>query len=55
MLINTNQQLAVEYLRSVWEKIPSFDELNQLCVIEIIRKDCKNPSADKVSDGKYKF
>jgi coatomer subunit beta len=47
-LINTNTTLAVEYLSSVWTQIPTFDAPLQLSVLELIRKDCRNPSADKV-------
>ncbi|KAJ3092871.1 coatomer subunit beta [Quaeritorhiza haematococci] len=47
MLMNTKPQLAVEYLNSVWNQIPNFDELMQLAVIELIRKDCRNSGADK--------
>ncbi|KAJ3382672.1 coatomer subunit beta [Lobulomyces angularis] len=48
MLMNTNQQSTVEYLDSVWSLITtSFDENLQLAAIELIRKDCKSPGADK--------
>ncbi|KAJ3183421.1 coatomer subunit beta [Geranomyces variabilis] len=47
MLMNTNQALAVHYLNSVFHQIPVFDELLQLSVIELIRKDCQSASADK--------
>ncbi|KND03510.1 coatomer subunit beta [Spizellomyces punctatus DAOM BR117] len=47
MLMNTKQALAVQYLNTVFNQIPAFDELLQLSVIELIRKDCRNPTADK--------
>ncbi|KAI8824581.1 adaptin N terminal region-domain-containing protein [Fimicolochytrium jonesii] len=47
MLLNTNQQLAVQYLNSVFNQIPAFDELLQLSVIELIRKDYRSATADK--------
>ncbi|KAI8920089.1 adaptin N terminal region-domain-containing protein [Powellomyces hirtus] len=47
MLMNTNQALAVQYLNTVFNQIPAFDELLQLSVIELIRKDCQNAAADK--------
>ncbi|KAJ1554954.1 coatomer subunit beta [Nowakowskiella sp. JEL0078] len=48
MLINTKPTLAVKYLQSVWSQVTgSFDELMQLASIELIRKDCRNPSAEK--------
>lgn len=44
MLCNTSQSKAVEYLAEVFDQIGSFDELLQLAVIELIRKDCRtNP------------
>lgn len=48
MLINTNQKMAIEYLNTCWDQIGAFDELLQLAVIELIRKDCRSPQADKV-------
>ncbi|KAI8808805.1 adaptin N terminal region-domain-containing protein [Cladochytrium replicatum] len=51
MLINVKPALAVTYLNSVWSQVTStFDELMQLAAIELIRKDCRFPTADK---GKY--
>ncbi|KAJ3177707.1 coatomer subunit beta, partial [Irineochytrium annulatum] len=47
MLMNTKQQLAVQYINSVFPQIPAFDEVLQLAVIELIRKDCRSPQADK--------
>jgi len=47
-LANISLPLAAEYLNSVWSQIDSFDEALQLAVIEIIMKDCRNPTANKV-------
>ena len=48
MLSSINQQLAVDYLNSVWSTIPSqFDDLLQIAAIQLIRKDCSSPQADK--------
>ncbi|KAI9346734.1 adaptin N terminal region-domain-containing protein [Zopfochytrium polystomum] len=47
MLINTKPAKAVQYLQSVITQIPSFDEVIQLAAIELIRKECRNPQADK--------
>ncbi|KAJ3020287.1 coatomer subunit beta [Thoreauomyces humboldtii] len=47
MLMSTNQALAVQYLNTVFDQIPAFDELLQLAVIELIRKDCQSATADK--------
>jgi len=47
-LANISLPLAAEYLNSVWSQIDSFDEAMQLAVIEIIMKDCRNPTANKV-------
>lgn len=47
MLINTSLPTAVEYYHQVFNQIPNFDQGIQLIFIEMIRKDCKNPSADK--------
>jgi coatomer subunit beta len=46
-LANISLPLAAEYLNSVWSQIDSFDEAMQLAVIEIIMKDCRNPTANK--------
>ncbi|KAJ3120133.1 coatomer subunit beta [Nowakowskiella sp. JEL0407] len=51
MLINTKPSLAVQYMQSVWSQVTgTFDELMQLAAIDLIRKDCKNATADR---GKY--
>ena len=48
-LANCSMQKAVEYLLSVYDQIPSLDELMQMAVIELIRKDCANDSVHRVS------
>ena len=48
MLCNTDQARAVEYLNDVFDQVPNFDELLQLSVIELIRKDCRNNSTNRV-------
>lgn len=48
MLMNTSLPLAVSYYHSVVGQIPSMDLALQLIFIEIIRKDCRSPNADKV-------
>ncbi|KAG8905311.1 coatomer subunit beta, partial [Tulasnella sp. 417] len=54
-LANCSMPRAVEYLLSVYEQIPSLDELMQLAFIELIRKDClgetpnRNPAAIKAA------
>ncbi|CAG8629950.1 983_t:CDS:10 [Acaulospora morrowiae] len=50
MLCNTNQSRAVEYLNDIFDQVPNFDELLQLAVIELIRKDCRN---NNINRGKY--
>ncbi|RUP49758.1 adaptin N terminal region-domain-containing protein [Jimgerdemannia flammicorona] len=47
MLYNTSQARAVEYLNQVFNQVPSFDELLQLSVIQLIRKDCRTNAANK--------
>ncbi|KAJ3082287.1 Coatomer, beta subunit [Rhizoclosmatium globosum] len=47
MLMNTKQSLAVEYLASQYNAVDKFDEILQQAVIELIRKDCRSPTADK--------
>ncbi|GAB5593932.1 coatomer subunit beta [Umbelopsis nana] len=47
MLCNTSQDRAVEYLMDVFPQVPSFDELLQLAIIELIRKDSKTNPANK--------
>ncbi|TPX35212.1 hypothetical protein SmJEL517_g02342 [Synchytrium microbalum] len=50
LLMNTKQQLAVQYLNSVFAQITTFDELLQLALIELIRKEARANTADK---GKF--
>lgn len=49
MLCNTSQERAVEYLNDVFPQVPTFDELLQLAVIELIRKDSKTNPANKAA------
>ncbi|KAG9054126.1 coatomer subunit beta [Serendipita sp. 407] len=46
-LINVATPKAVEYTLSVYDQVGIFEELMQLAVIELIRKDCKGESANK--------
>lgn len=41
---------AVEYILSIYDTIPSLDESLQMSIIEVIRSDCKNDSAHRVSE-----
>ncbi|KAI8138542.1 adaptin N terminal region-domain-containing protein [Fennellomyces sp. T-0311] len=50
VLCNIDRPLAVEYLLQVFALVPSFDELLQLAVLELIRKDSK---ANTVNKGPY--
>lgn len=50
LLCNIATEKAVEYLMSVYESIPTMDELMQLAVIELIRKECRPDSPNRVSD-----
>lgn len=47
-LVNYATPKAVEYLLSVYDQVGGFDELMQLAVIELIRKDCKTETANRV-------
>ena len=49
MLCNTAQDRAVEYLNDVFPQVPNFDELLQLAVIELIRKDSKTNPANRAA------
>ncbi|KAJ3395261.1 Coatomer subunit beta [Entophlyctis sp. JEL0112] len=53
MLMNTNQALAVDYLSTQFDVVQRFDEVLQQAAIELIRKDCRNPNADKLWKAKY--
>jgi coatomer subunit beta len=48
VLCNIDQTLAVQYLQQTIDSVASFDELLQLAVIELIRKDSKSSSVNKV-------
>lgn len=48
VLCDINRPLAVEYLQQVFHLVPTFDELLQLAVLELIRKDSKTNTANKV-------
>lgn len=52
VLCNVDQGLAVHYLLQVMDSVPTFDELLQLAVIELIRKDSKTSSTNKVNRKK---
>ncbi|KAJ3276624.1 coatomer subunit beta [Terramyces sp. JEL0728] len=47
LLMNTALPVAVQYYHTVSGQITNFDQQLQLVFIEIIRKDCRSPSADK--------
>ncbi|GAA5804521.1 adaptin N terminal region-domain-containing protein [Helicostylum pulchrum] len=49
VLCNVDQGLAVQYLLQVIDSVPTFDELLQLAVIELIRKDSKISSTNKAA------
>ncbi|GAN00994.1 coatomer protein [Mucor ambiguus] len=49
VLCNVDQPLAVQYLLQVIDSVPTFDELLQLAVIELIRKDSKVSSTNKAA------
>jgi coatomer subunit beta len=49
VLVTVDQALAVHYLLQVIDSVPSFDELLQLAVIELIRKDSKTSSVNKAA------
>jgi coatomer subunit beta len=42
---------AVEWIFSVRDTIGSLDEGLQMAIVEVIRQDCKNDSANRVSAG----
>ena len=47
-LTNCALTKAVEWMFSVYEQIASFDELMQLAVIDLVRKDCKGETTQRV-------
>ena len=48
MLINSSLPAAVVYYHQVFEQIPQMEQGMQLMFVEMIRKDCRNASANKV-------
>jgi hypothetical protein len=48
MLLNTVPAKAVAYFQSVFAQVSSMDSYLQLAIIEMIHKDCRNATADKV-------
>lgn len=46
-LANCAMPRAVQYVLSVHEQVPSFDEQLQLAILEVIRLDCKQESANR--------
>ncbi len=48
-LLNHATPKAVEYTLSVYDQIGAFDELMQLAIIELVRKDCKTDTVNRVS------
>ncbi|KAK0446623.1 coatomer protein [Armillaria borealis] len=49
-LAHCSMPKAVEYISSIYDSIPSLDEALQMSIIEVIRMDCKNESAQR---GRY--
>lgn len=47
-LANCATAKAVEYMMSVYDQIPSLDELLQMSIIELIRKDCAGETVHRV-------
>jgi coatomer subunit beta len=47
-LANMSVPKAVEYVLQVYDQIPGFDELLQMAIIELVRKDCAHESAYRV-------
>ena len=46
-LANCAMPRAVEYVLSVYDQISGFDEQLQLAIIDVIRMDCKNETAQR--------
>lgn len=46
MLQATAPQRAVEYFLQIYEQIPGLDEMMQLAVIELIRKESKGAGSE---------
>ena len=47
MLINTKLPLAIQHFHSIAAHVANLDESLQLATIELIRKDCRNATAEK--------
>ena len=46
MLQATSPQRAIEYFLQIYEQIPGLDEMMQLAVIELIRKESKGANSE---------
>lgn len=49
MLFNCAPEKAVEYLSSVLDEVPSFGDMLQFIVVELIRKVCKTSPSERVT------
>lgn len=47
-LAHCSMPKAVEYILNIYDTISSLDESLQMSIIEVIRLDCKNDSANRV-------
>lgn len=47
-LTNMAMPKAVEYVLQVYDQIPGFDEMLQMAVVDLIRKDCLNDTPHRV-------
>ena len=54
MLLNISPEKAIYFFQTHAEAVPKMDSFIQLAIIELIQKDCRNPTADKVIH-KFKF
>ena len=54
MLLNISPEKAIYFFQTQAEAVPKMDSFIQLAIIELIQKDCRNPTADKVIH-KFKF
>jgi len=48
MLLNTAPEKAIYFFQTQAEVVPKMDSYLQMAIIELIQKDCRNPTADKV-------
>ena len=48
MLLNTAPEKAIYFFQTMAEVVPRMDSYLQMAIIELIQKDCRNPTADKV-------